>query len=70
MDQIASKKATSMMMANLISEKDTEEYNYGVKMLLEKKILRAGKIVAKKQTINQPIPSCVIIYHQPKSPRN
>lgn len=69
MDQIASKIATSMMMANLISEKDTEEYNYGVKMLLEKKILRVGKIVAKKQTINPPIPRCVIIYHQPKSPR-
>lgn len=59
-----------MMMVNLISEKDTEEYTYGVKMLLEKKILKAGKIVAKKQTINQPIPSCVIFYHQPKSLRN
>jgi len=36
MDQVASKIVDRMMMANLISEKDTEEYIYGVQILLEK----------------------------------
>ena len=36
MDQVASKIVARMMMANLISEKDAEEYIYGVQILLEK----------------------------------
>lgn len=36
MDQVASKIVTRMIMANLISENDAEEYNYGVQILLEK----------------------------------
>jgi len=36
MDQVASKIVARMMSVNLISEKDAEEYNYGVQILLEK----------------------------------
>lgn len=32
MDQVASKIVARMMMANLISEKDAEEYIYGVQI--------------------------------------
>ncbi len=37
---------------------------------IEKKVLKAVKAVAKKQTIDPPIPGCVTIYHQPKRPKN
>ncbi len=36
MDQVASKIVARMMMANLISKNDAEEYIYGVQILLEK----------------------------------
>lgn len=37
--------------------------------IVEKKILKAIKVVAKKQTTDPSIPGCVIIYHQPKRPK-
>lgn len=36
MDQVASKIVARMITANLISDKDAEEYSYGVQILLEK----------------------------------
>jgi len=37
--------------------------------IIEKKILKAVKVVAKKQSIDPLIPGCVTIYHQPKRPK-
>lgn len=38
MEQIASRIVSKMLMANLISDNETEMYNYGVQVLLEKVI--------------------------------
>ncbi len=35
----------------------------------EKQLLKVVMIVAKKQTIDPPIPGCISIYHQPKRPK-
>lgn len=38
-------------------------------MKAEKQFLKVVKIIAKKQTIDPPIPGCISIYHQPKRPK-
>lgn len=42
MEQIASRIVSKMLMANLISDNETEMYNYGVQVLLEKVISYAA----------------------------
>lgn len=37
--------------------------------IVEKKILKMVKVVAKKQITDPLIPGCVTFYHQPKRPR-
>ncbi|WP_294242674.1 AgrD family cyclic lactone autoinducer peptide [Pseudobutyrivibrio sp.] len=37
--------------------------------IVEKKILKMVKVVAKKQITDPPIPGCVTFYHQPKRPK-
>lgn len=37
--------------------------------IVEKKVLKAVKVVAKKQTGDPRIPGCVAFYHQPKRTR-
>ena len=36
---------------------------------VEKKMLKAVKAAAKKQSIDPPIPECIVLYHQPKRPK-
>ncbi len=36
---------------------------------VEKKLLKAVKVVAKKQTVDPRVPGCVVFYHQPKRPK-
>lgn len=42
MEQIALRIVSKMLMANLISDNETEMYNYGVQVLLEKVISYAA----------------------------
>lgn len=37
--------------------------------IVETKILKMVKVVAKKQTIDPPVPGCITFYHQPKRPK-